>query len=349
MSDRVKLIIGGSSYSGWQSISITRSIESFAGSFSLSVTDRWSDFGESSAINDEDPCKVVVDDEVVIDGFIDRRSLAIGPTSRSFTVSGRDKSAVLADCSADPKTYKRVSVHDLATQVAGQFGIKVSTKTNLADLRLDRVVVSPGDTAFDVISRVAKESGVLAISDQRGGLILTRSGVEKSSAIIEGRNVESASADYDVSNRFHRYVVGSQIPGDDHTNGPSTTIKAVATDDSTKRSNRVRLLRPDRGMSTSFARRFADWTARTAAAKSARVTATVIGWQQSTGGLWSINSIVPIQIGSVGATGNMLSTEVVFSVGPNGERSTISLVRPDAFTPEPSAKVKRSGEDWRRK
>lgn len=341
------LVIGDLEFSGWMSVSITRSLESFAGSFSLSVSERWTESGERIAINDEDPCRVVVSGETLISGFIDRRSVSVSSTERKFTISGRDKSAVLADCSANPETYRRATALDIASSVSKQFGVTVTSDNNLSKSKIDRVVVNPGDSAFDVISRVAKESGLLAVSNHRGGLLLTRSGSRLASPVTEGDNVISASADFNVSSRFRRYVVGTQIPGDDNTNGLATSVKAVAVDESVRRSNRVKIIRPDLGMSRKFASRFADWSARTAAAKSASVTVIVAGWTQSDGKVWPINAVVPVHIPSIDVSGDMLISETVLSIGVSGELTTMRLVRPDAFTPEPSATVLGSGESWR--
>src|SRR5574342_154425 len=99
MSD-VALVVSGKRYLGWKSIRITRSIESIANSFELGVSDRWGSQAKPWPIAEEDPCAVDIDGEQVIAGYVDRRSLAISAEQRTLTYTGRDRSAVLVDCSA---------------------------------------------------------------------------------------------------------------------------------------------------------------------------------------------------------------------------------------------------------
>src|SRR5678816_3671648 len=98
------LIVGGHRYHGWKSIRVTRSIESIAGSFALEVSDRWGEQNEPWPILEEDACRVEIVSgsvtTVVIDGYIDKRSLSIAGATLSLSYSGRDRAAALVDCSA---------------------------------------------------------------------------------------------------------------------------------------------------------------------------------------------------------------------------------------------------------
>lgn len=65
------------------------------------------------------------------------------------------------------------------------------------------------------------------------------------------------------------------------------------------------------------------------------------GWRQSNGKLWPVNAltrvVAPI---TLGVDGDLLISQVDRSVDDGGGRITqLGLVRPDAFTPEPTATV----------
>lgn len=359
MAESLELVVGGIRYGGWKSIRVTRSIESLAGSFALDVSDRWG-ADEFWPIAEEDRCRVVIDGETVIDGYVDKRGLSASKDSRSMSVSGRDRAASLTDCSAIVEagsvskskwTFNNVNVFVLATKIAEPFGIPVTLQAGLGSVltKNAKIVVHPGDTCFEVISRVAAAAGVLVVSDGAGGIVITRAGTERATALIEGDNILTASVEYDASDRFHRYLISSQVPGTDEASGEATRIQAEARDLGVRRTERVLLIRPDKGYSIPDSRRRADWEARIRAARAEKVTVGVQGWKQPTGRLWPINTLTHVRAPRlVGVDGDMLISQVEYSIGNDGgELTQLSLVRPDAFTPEPSATVHPSEGAWK--
>lgn len=199
------------------------------------------------------------------------------------------------------------------------------------------LVAHPGETGFEAIMRAAGSSGVLVVSDGAGGILLTRSGTARVTALVEGANIKAASVTYDAKNRFHTYLISSQPPGTDDASGESLRVEATATDIDVANVNRVIVIRPDKGMDTATARRRADWEARNRAAKSATAMVTVQGWRQTPGGaLWPVNVITHVSAPRmIGVDGDMLISQVDFTVGEEGTTTQLRLVRPDAFEPEP--------------
>ena len=129
----LRLSVGGRQYGGWKAIQVIRSIETLAGSFDLDVSDRWGGQDVPWPIVEEDECRVEIDGVTVIDGYVDRRRLAISADQRSLGYSGRDRAAALVDCSAllDKWTFRNASVLEVARKVAEPFGIQVSLQAGL--------------------------------------------------------------------------------------------------------------------------------------------------------------------------------------------------------------------------
>src|SRR5215831_1715666 len=176
MSD-LQLIVNGQRYGGWKSIRVTRSMESICGSFDIEASDRWADQDVPWPIAEEDFCRVEIDGEVVIDGFVDKRRHSISGTSLSLSYAGRDRASALVDNSAVLKrwTFEGVTVADIAKKVCEPFGIKISVQPGLKLPKPPKKqVVNPGDTPWDVILASARMSEVLVISDGRGGILITR-------------------------------------------------------------------------------------------------------------------------------------------------------------------------------
>jgi prophage tail gpP-like protein len=178
MSD-VVLLVGGKRYGGWKAARVINPMEALAGAFDLEVSDRWGGQGVPWPIAEEDECRVEVAGQVVIDGYIGGRSLAIDAGARSLGYSGKDKAAILVSCSVllDQWTFRRANVYDIALAVATPFGIPVYMQSGLAlPAALPKLEVNPGDTAHQVIERAATASGVLVVSDGAGGILITRAG-----------------------------------------------------------------------------------------------------------------------------------------------------------------------------
>lgn len=354
MADEVALAVNGTRYRGWKSVRITRSIESIAGSFALDVSDRWDGVEAPWPIAEEDECRVEIDGITVIDGYVDKRSLSASKDARTLSYSGRDRAAQLVDCSAITDaggvskgkwTFYNIDVFRLAVALAEPFGIPVSVQPGLGVVlaKDKKVVVHPGDTSFEVLSRMAAAAGVLLVSDGAGGLVITRAGAARAASLVESENILAASVDYDAADRFHRYLISSQIPGLDEASGEATRIQAEAIDKGVRRTERVLLIRPDKGYTTAESRQRADWEARVRAARAEKVNVTVQGWKQPNGKLWPINAITRVRAPRlIGVDGDLLISQVEYSIGDGGKVTQLSLVRPDAFTPEPSATVKPS-------
>lgn len=344
----VKLLIDGTAYSGWESVSVTRSIETLSGSFSVVVSDRW--FGQDTrwTIREEDSCAVTIDDEQIISGYVDSRNIELTADSRSVSFSGRDKAAALVDCSAILKswTFRNSNLLKIARQIAAPFGITVSLQPGLTlPTEYEKIVISPGDSAYQALEQVAITAGVLTVSDGNGNIVLTGKSNARAESISEGVNAKEIRVSFDGSSRYRKYVLLTQRSGSDEASGDATRIKAEATDQGVRREDRTLLIRPEKGMSVSAARRLADWYARVRAARAETVDVSLYGWKQTSGELWPVNALTKVTSESCGISGDMLIASVTYSLDSSGEVTRLRLVRPDAFTPEPSAKVKQA--EWK--
>lgn len=349
MADEIVLVVRGRRYGGWKSVRVVRSIESLAGSFELGVSDRWGDQNEPWPIAEEDSCRVeIVPDgallgTVVIDGYVGRRRQAATGASRTLVYPGRDRAAQLVDCSAIPDrwTFRNVTLLEFAQALADPFSVGVSVQPGLTLARQAKLVVQPGDTVYEAVARAAKDAQVLLVSDAKGGIVITRAGSARATSLTEGLNILAGDVEYNGDERFHRYVVATQVAGTDEASGEATRIRAEAIDEGVRRKDRVLMIRPENGLDVAGARRRADWEARTRAARSEQVSITVQGWTQPNRLLWAPNALVRVRAPRMlGVDGDLLISQVEYSISEGGQITQLRLVRPDAFAPEPKATVK---------
>ena len=113
----IELLVNGVLYSGWTSVSISRSIGTAAGAFNIECTENVGGEAIHWPIRPNDECEVRVAGQVVIKGYIDKTTLDVSDSSHSIAVAGRDKTGDLVDCAAAVKQWRNVSILDLAKEL----------------------------------------------------------------------------------------------------------------------------------------------------------------------------------------------------------------------------------------
>lgn len=344
----IALTVNGTTFSGWKSATVTRSLEAIAGGFELSVSDRWRQDQQPWQIRDEDLCTLSLAGQRVISGYVDRRSVSYSATDHTLTVAGRDRTAVLVDCSAlgPPWEYLSTPALTVLQRLAEPFGVTVTSDVTLGKLP-EKVTVNPGDSVFSVIETICRKLGVLALSDGDGGVLVTRPGVARAvTALVEGENLVSGSATFDATGRFRRYVVLGQSQATDDWFGEGTAgVRGEATDGGVARGSRVLVVRPEGNVTPALARVRAEWEAAVRAARGDTVTVSVQGWTQGDGALWPLGALVELRSPTLGIEGEVLITETVFSVGDGGTTTQLTLRRPDAYLPESAPRRSGSGDN----
>jgi len=338
---RCTLTVNGTAYGGWKSINIGRSIQQVAGTFSLAVSDRFPLQQISWPIREGDECTVEADGEVVITGNVDKRSPEFDAKAHTLSVEGRDKTGDLVDCSVFLPTWELVGLKAdaIVKKLCTPLGVKVSIGAGVTiPAARAKFALNPGEKAFDAIDRICRLSGLLPISDGRGGLILSQTGVTRcATALVQGQNILSARGTYDATGRYARYVVRGSNTGSDDDFGESVAAVSAEAKDDGARAVRILYIRPEGTVTLAQAKERAQWEAATRAARSGVVSVTVQGWRQSAGGaLWPINALVHLESSFVGIDADMIISDATFGLDDSGGTvTTMNLVRPDAFKPKP--------------
>lgn len=366
MAPNLMLQVGGNRYGGWRRIRVLRGIEAIAGGFELEVSERWGE-GDLWPIAEEDECAVWVDGVSVISGYVDKRAVSFGPGEHTLQIAGRDKAAALVDCSAVLKSWEffGTPLLSLAQKLAEPFGISVTmdpgvdpkavqltvgnhagsvaaaggagrNKGTALPKPMSKFSIDPGESAWDVLDRACRMSGVLPVSDGFGGVLLTRAGTSRCPTPI-GDNVLSGSATFEASGRYRTYIVSAQQPGSEESFGlEAVSVRGTATDPNVRRAERVLMIRPEASATIETAKTRAQWEAKVRAARGDSVNVTLQGWTTSDGNLWPINSLVATHIPLFGIDGDMLITQAVHTIDlDTGVLTQLTLRRPDAFLPEP--------------
>lgn len=354
----VELRIGGQVYAGWDDVGVTRAMDACAGTFSLSVTDRWYGQDQPWPISPGDTCELRVDGEVVITGYVDAARPSYTATSHSIQVQGRDKSADMIDCSAvhHPDEWRNITLLQLANTLAGPFSISVRAEADTGE-PIPLAKLNHGETALEALLRYSRIRKVLVMPDGKGGILLTRTGRARAAVeLVQGQNILEASGTMDWSERYSEYTVkGNSNFSEDHADGATEShVIGHATDAGVNRY-RPLIVVADCDVSDANAEDRAVWEANTRLGKSTEASITVQGWRQDgTGPVWQPNMLVRVRSDWLRMDGEMLIRQVTFRKGAAGTTTTLDLVSPQAYAPEPpdkrtygkKAKKGKGGNPW---
>lgn len=349
MADDLELLVNGQIYAGWTSIGVTRAIDAASGAFTVDLTERWE--GQEGAAAQVEPwpilpgdqCTVKLGGTAMITGFVDIFRPSYDASSHSINVQGRDKTSDLIDCSAvhAPDQWANIDLLAFAQILAQPFGVTVTLDqgVDVGD-KFALIKLQQGETAFEAISRYAKQRKMLCMPDGTGNLLLTRTGnLRAAVGLVQGSNIKGADGTIDHSQRFSVYTVKGQAPfSKDSTDGAAEShLKGGATDQAITRYRPLLIVAEAGGTPASVQER-ATWEANSRLGKSAVASITVMGWRQQgfTGPLWAPNLLVSIRSPWLRLDGEMLIRQCTFTRDPQGGTETVlEIISPQAFDPEP--------------
>ncbi|HHC6515879.1 TPA: phage baseplate assembly protein [Vibrio parahaemolyticus] len=361
MAEDIILKAGGRVYGGWTKISVTRSLEAMSGSFNLELTWKWQNSQSKyqafmEPIKQGEACTVDIGGERVITGYVDDWVPSYDDSQVLISVSGRDKTADLVDCSIDMTSgqFSNQTLTQIATTVCKPFGIDVVVNTDVG-AAFPRVQIEQGETPHELLARLARQRGVLLTSDTFGNLVITRRSEESAGvSLILGENVKAARGRFSYRQRFSNFKVKAVGPsfGDEwDPSGPVSVggIEANVKDGEILRHRPLIIINEEVTTAEGAAKR-GQWERQRSIAKSNTAEYTVTGWRiPQTNKLWNINTLVPVVDEIIGLDEELLISSVMFSEDDSGRLAVISVVKPEAFdVPAEPVKEKQTAikADW---
>lgn len=341
LPDAVNIFLdGGQVFEGWKKVSIQKNLESIANQFTIQLHDRFEATGQNWPIKPGVGVKVNIGDERVITGRIEKMSVDYSAGSRAVSVSGRSFPGDLVDCSAMGSEFTQITLVDLAKQLVEPFGLKVFT--SVEDKTIEKFGVKPGESVFEALNRAARLQGFFWISTRFGNIRLTRAArARATSKLVQDANIKSASMTIDESERHSEYIVKGQSQGLPNFNGANAAQVEGRAKDSGIGIYRPLITIAEGSVDQDAAQTRAQWEATNRLARGLDMNVTVEGWRQEDGSLWGINQLIRVKAPFLGINSNMLSTQITHTQDRgSGTLTTMSLVRPDSFSPKPEIKKK---------
>lgn len=330
--NKVEVKVNAMTYGGWEEVSIQRSIRSISGTFAMKVTNlgRW-------PIGAGDKVEIFINNKKVISGFVDSRNRSFDGSQRTISITGRDRSGDLVDCSIvdQPMEFTKQRLVTLITNFCKKFDIKVETTVPITKV-IETITIKEGETVFQFIDRAARENGFLLRSTPDGNIQITRNGMRRSnSGLEEGLNIKSGSEEESIKSIFSEYRVRGSSKDLD------SPVEGKASDSQVSRY-RPKLTLSESATSQESAQSQAEWEASHAASEGIKYQFSVPGWEQLDGELWDANILIPVKSPSLDLDTHLLVTDVSFKQNSSGTTTDLTLTRSDAFIPRKSIKKHKS-------
>ncbi|RON52931.1 hypothetical protein BK666_02205 [Pseudomonas frederiksbergensis] len=346
--DELYLISNDQIVTGWTDIRVTRGIERLPGDFNVGMTERYPDEFDRLSIEPGAPCQVLLGDDPVITGYVGRVGPSMGPGSHSIYASGRSKCADLIDCAAEwpGGQITNQTVLGIAKKLASVYGPRINgvaegipVTSDVVDLPiLPQSNLMLGESAFEVIDRMARFSAVLAYDLADGSLFLTRAGTRRAaSGFTEGVNVQRAYGDFSSDQIYSDYNVYIQSV-DTYTDlGLGGNQLHTVKDINCKRHRAMVIISEGGGLGNDIAIKRAQWESARRFGRSRVIRITTDSWRDSAGALWEPNTLVPVYLPKLKFIAeSMLISEVTFLRNSDvGTVAELTLMLPEAFLPQP--------------
>jgi prophage tail gpP-like protein len=355
-SNDVTIQVGSNRFAGWQNVSISRSCETMPNSWSLTASAEFLQGPALAATRPGQPCLIYIGSDLVITGWIDRRSIPIDARNRQVMLSGRGITRNLVDCSADSVNdpglrgaqLNCANLLDLAQRLCKAYGITARSAVADPGVAIPGITVMIGETPYQIIESAARYAQFLVYEDELGALVLDRVGttMHASGFTLPG-NVEAISAEQSVDGRFSEYLVVWSGVDQVSDLGALANRRANKTDN-TLGEHRLRIIvseqiapAPGEALSTIqndvIAEQRANWECARRIGRSQAASITCDSWRDRKGNLWRPNWLATINAPAADiSNATWIIGSVTFRKDMSGTHADLILMPPDAFNPDPN-------------
>ncbi|ENQ2613008.1 baseplate protein [Escherichia coli] len=339
MSNTVTLRTDGRLFTGWTSVSVTRSIESVAGYFELGVN-----VPPDTDLSGLAPGKAFtleIGGQIVCTGYIDSRRRQMTADSMKITIAGRDKTADLIDCAAvySGGQWKNRTLEQIARDLSAPYGVTV--RWELSDKESSAAfpgfTLDHSETVYEALVRASRARGVLMTSNAAGELVFSRAASTATDELVLGENLLTLDFEEDFRDRFSEYTVkgyarANGAEGDDIDAKSIVSRKGTATDSDVTRY-RPMIIIADSKITAKDAQARALREQRRRLAKSITFEAEIDGWTRKDGQLWMPNLLVTIDASkyAIKTTELLVSKVTLILNDQDGLKTRVSLAPREGF------------------
>lgn len=344
--NELTLRLKGVKFGGWMEVRVTRGIDRCPNDFEIQLTERYPDKPTATVVMPGDACEVLLGNDVVLTGYVDRFIPEIDAYQHRVTIMGRGKCQDLVDCSAiSPNCYiVSDSVLRIAQMLGKPYGITATVVEGQDSGRpIQDIAYTLGETAFSIIETACRHRALLAYEKPDGNLQLSRvSDRRAGSGFAEGINVIRARAMFSMDQRYSEitsFLVGADVYGDLGTGG--NLLTPVKDEQVTRFRNRFVQAEGPPGTDDSQRTLRAIWERNRRYGRGYVVQLTTDSWRDMNGDLYEPNTRVRVNLPSLKLYDvDWLIAEVSYRRGVEGTTCDLIIMPPDAFDVQPPVWLK---------
>ncbi len=347
-----KLEINGTQYENFIAGSAFKTIEALSGKFSVTATVKR---GDNYPIKRGDTCRILINDESIINGFVEMISISGSSSDHKILIQGRDKTSdiIESSLSGNPEFSAPITLQRVIQNILASGNINnVEVIQNAAIKPFgpgDQVSGGVGENMWDFINKYCVKRQVLANSDGDGNLVIFRVGDVFSSAQIiheennPRSNVKTYSFTDDDTRRFNTYIVKSQANpvALDLSNSGATAADIVNNSgsvvDTDIRESKQMTIDSTTSDNSLTAGQTAAWEANVRRAKGFTYSCTVQGFlaDPKLGIIWRANRLHSVKDEFANLDAIMLLKSTRFNIDIDGGSTTdLEFTYRDAYSLE---------------
>jgi prophage tail gpP-like protein len=342
-AERIRVEVGGDIFTAWEQVKVCAAFDEACRSFSLNAVAERGASATHAIFALGTQIKIFANDDLMLDGYVERRRVKLDDDSSLFTITGRSKSCDLVDCSAIHETGAFAKVDPVAIGNRLATGLGAQFETDQALDEIESYQLTPGSTVFSVIEQFCRNQNRTLTGLPNGNVKITKAGKSRhAGGLYEGVNILSIEADHDATNRFSKLIVRGQS---DDGDGPEALETEATANDFKVTRFRPRIIIHRDSATKAIAKGAAETRRDRAAGKALRCDVDVQGFHDEAGLLFDPGRLIWTESKTVGIAQDMLIESVEFAqANKSGSITSLGLVDPRAYDGD-KGKGNRSSED----
>ena len=344
----ILITVGGKTFTGFESVRLNATLEHAARSFEVQIAAEQGGAATLQMFKAGAKVSITVDGEAFLTGYVDQYRPRIGKSEYLISISGRSKGADAIDCGIIHATghFKNRTPLQIAQEM-DKFGIGFTASGDMKPV--PNFQVSPGETVFQALSRLARDQNLTLRAKGDGGIEFynaKKSPKRQAGPLIEGINILTGEANHDWSKRYSKYHVrGQKALGTDEK---ATQLESVAEDTGVDRY-RPTVVLAEGDTDEGRIRDRAQHHRNRKAGRGLTADIGVVNYRDSGGKLWEPGNLVYVESDALALGQDMMIEGVDFSEDSAGGTVTrLSLCDPKAHggSKRKAAKKQSGGSMW---
>jgi len=326
----LKFKINEVSYTGFEEVDIFKTMQSMSGKYKVTLQNSYKGGNTLADIKINDRCVMEIDDQLIMDGYVDSMPIEYAEDKCLLTLTGRDNTSDLIDCSYDftPNEWKNQTLGNILKNICDNFGISVlvdSSASSEVNTVIDTFKANEGEFVWEIINELCNDNSILAVNYGDGNLTLTKvRNKYTSDGIITGVNVDSCFTEQKTENRYSSIKVKGQGISNDNKALADYISCSGSFNDAIIERQRPLVLFSELPTDNAKCKKKAIWESRIRAGLSRQIIYQVPNWVQTNGKVWNFNELTKVEddILGIDETKLILSVNFIYSASENIDEVT---------------------------